>query len=86
MQNSVCAKSRGNTRAAQSYHRLIIAHPVKLDRCGLRSLAETRDSSSFVVPREGDGDEVLCPSLQQVLGSCSGPGRWQEFLACALPP
>ena len=54
----------------------------------MRSLSEVRHSSFLrgieqslphMVARE-DGGEVLCPSLQQVVGSISTPRRWEEFI------
>ena len=72
----------------RSYQQLIVSQPVKLGGCGLRSLSEVRHSSFLrgveqslphMVARE-DGGEVLCPSLQQVVGSISTPRRWEEFI------
>ena len=71
----------------RSYQHLIVPQPVKLGGCGLRSLSESRHSSFLrgveqslphTVAREVGA--VLCPSLQQVVGSLSTPRRWEEFL------
>ena len=71
-----------------SYQRLMVAQPIKLGGCGLRSLAELRHSAfvrgveqavPFLVPGD-NGRETLCPALEQVVGSMAGERRWEEFL------
>ena len=63
--------------------------PVKLGGCGLRSTAEMRLPSfvggvEMALPYlvEGDhGEQVLCPQLQEVVGTVTGQDRWRGFLA-----
>ena len=72
----------------RTYQHLMIAQPVKLGGCGLRSLEETRCAAfvggvemalPFLV--EGDHDEeVLCPQLEEVIGRLTGEQRWSRFL------
>ena len=73
----------------RSYQHLLVPQPVKLGGCGLRSLVETRfpafiggleQALPFMVVGEHQ-EEVVCPHLQEVVGSMEGQQRWTEFLA-----
>ena len=73
----------------RSYQNWMVAQPVKLGGCGLRSMADTRFPAfmggvEMSIPYlvEGEhGGKPICPQLEDVVGSMVGPQRWTEFLA-----
>ena len=73
--------------AGRSYQSWMIRQPIKLGGLGLRSLVETCPIA-FVGGCESalphmvgvDGEEGICPQLEQVVGRVTGEFRWKTFI------
>ena len=76
--------------AGKSFQRWLLAQPVKLGGCGLRSLVET-SAPAFIGGVEQalphmlgqEEDPAVCQQLEDVVGRVEGPTRWREFLAAS---
>ena len=77
----------GSALEGRSYQRLIASQPIKLGGLGRRELVETipaafmggiEQAIPYMVAR--DGEQGICPNLEDTVGKVEGAQRWRQFL------